>query len=487
MRLISTSFFLILLIFQLHANDLVGIKEIYIEEKIKSVDGEEFSNMIKLKEGDTYENKTETTAKFFISDKVGGSISKGGKFKLNAKDEQTKTKITLNLLSGTTRFRIKKLKKQDFKVKTPSAVAGVRGTSFSVYLNDNWEEIKLPEGELAVTDTNGKQVVLNAWDKVTIKKGGIGKPKRMDGKEQEQEVNKILSEATFRNFNLEKAFEKEKKEKEIFKQNEIKYMKSSLESIDTKINKELKKKKKLNDEEAIKKLNKMRYDYADYDYQYNHLGLSDMFSAMYKKKDAYINKKISILTKLKEYILKVYDNEIKKAKQNKEFSYVIELEEEKFKYNNNQFGFTINPKNYTKTNLNIQSIEVPSFLIFHKDNEVCCSVIKDKTPDMFSHFRIIPGLAGGKSISFESIHKKGFYLRNFNFKIDLQQPGIEKDFKKNASFIMKPGLYDYNLVSFQSVNHPNHYICLNGNKLYIREGWGETYRKGCTWRILTDN
>jgi hypothetical protein len=291
------------------SDDLVGIKEITIEEEITSAEGTHKSRF-QLKEGKTYTNETEKPAKFFVSDKVGGALSKGSKLKLFTKNDQKKTKVTLNLLKGTAHFRVKKLKRQEFKVKTPSAVAGVRGTIFTIHLNDDKEEVKLPEGELSIKDNTGQEEILKDGNKISIKNNIVAKPIKMDKVEIDNQKKLIITATNFRNFKIEKAIEKYEKEKKYF--NEKKDTLKSKESlkINKELDKELKKAKKKGDLKQIDSLNKLRTDHnlnSD-----NFPGVKKLIDGKNKKLTITVSKYQPKVDKVKVSLLKTFDSEIKK-------------------------------------------------------------------------------------------------------------------------------------------------------------------------------
>jgi ferric-dicitrate binding protein FerR (iron transport regulator) len=85
----------------------------------------------------------------------------------------------VNLLSGTFNFVIVRPLTQlltRFKIHTPTAVAAVRGTEFSVSVDENRTVFQVTEGLLAVSDINGENTVqVSAGYQTTVTKNGPSK------------------------------------------------------------------------------------------------------------------------------------------------------------------------------------------------------------------------------------------------------------------------------------------------------------------------
>ncbi len=76
-----------------------------------------------------------------------------------------------NLLNGNVIARLKKLpKKTRFEIQTPVAIAGARGTAFSVSASDGKSDIVVMESKVSITSRENlhKSVVSEAYKKVTI-------------------------------------------------------------------------------------------------------------------------------------------------------------------------------------------------------------------------------------------------------------------------------------------------------------------------------
>jgi hypothetical protein len=75
-----------------------------------------------------------------------------------------------------------------------------------------------------------------------------------------------------------------------------------------------------------------------------------------------------------------------------------------------------------------------------------------------SQFRIVPGLAGGGSVSLESTNYPGSYLRHRNNEAWVDRADGTALFNADASFQRRSGLADATGVSFESVNFPGRYL-----------------------------
>lgn len=115
-------------------------------------------------------------------------------------------KINLDLNMGRTFIKVKKVSGVDtnFNVKTPTAVAGVRGTEFIIQVNqDSSSVITLLSGSLEVTADQGVSTMeQNQW--ITINPGQGGPPPMptaapadvlLQGKAESAEIQKIDSDA----------------------------------------------------------------------------------------------------------------------------------------------------------------------------------------------------------------------------------------------------------------------------------------------------
>jgi hypothetical protein len=83
-------------------------------------------------------------------------LSKGSSLAMGGREKDGSTKTFFTLLSGQVMARVKKLSASDtFQISTPTAIAGVRGTAFSVSVADSGDShIGVEEGSVEVGDAD---------------------------------------------------------------------------------------------------------------------------------------------------------------------------------------------------------------------------------------------------------------------------------------------------------------------------------------------
>ncbi len=117
--------------------------------------------------------------------------------------------------------------------------------------------------------------------------------------------------------------------------------------------------------------------------------------------------------------------------------------------------------------VSLRSINFPDRLIRHMN---FLGELTRVVSDLDKHdatFTIVPGLADGRFISFQSVNIPGHFLRHQGFRLTLHlRPGIfdpshpppPDPFFADATFIMEPGLADASAVSFRSLNFNDRFI-----------------------------
>lgn len=104
----------------------------------------------------------------------------------------------MNLWTGKMYARAQKLKTDDssFEIRTPTAIAGVRGTKLSVEVGaDEASSIMCFDGLVAVRGAAGGEVLLQRKQKTTVTKDQPPrKPQNLDGEEQQEveEINEVI-------------------------------------------------------------------------------------------------------------------------------------------------------------------------------------------------------------------------------------------------------------------------------------------------------
>jgi hypothetical protein len=98
-----------------------------------------------------------------------------------------------------------------------------------------------------------------------------------------------------------------------------------------------------------------------------------------------------------------------------------------------------------------------------------------------------PGLADSQLVSFESVNYPGHYLRHQDFRLKLQKSDGSQLFRQDATFKLGPGLADGSWSSFESINYPGHFIRHRNFHLYLERGNDDLFRKDSTFRISPPN
>ncbi|MEW6041932.1 MAG: FecR family protein, partial [Elusimicrobiota bacterium] len=132
----------------------------------------------------------------------GHSIRVGGNTAVTLSD-LTSEKIQISLEKGNVRSKVKKLLKAKFYgVKTPTAVAAVRGTDFNVAYENQVTKVEVFEGVVSAREEKtGGEVQVQAGEFTTVESGKEpAKPQTMPEKSEstapgEQSKNEIKSEA----------------------------------------------------------------------------------------------------------------------------------------------------------------------------------------------------------------------------------------------------------------------------------------------------
>lgn len=125
---------------------------------------------IALADGDMLDLKTPMGDVLNFKDKTYATLSKLAQ---NGADKQ----VEINMPLGKIECDVKKLSKESsFQVRTPSAVAGVRGTKFGVQINESGTvSVSVTEGLVAVQPTSGgsggPSIPVSSGQKASVKSG----------------------------------------------------------------------------------------------------------------------------------------------------------------------------------------------------------------------------------------------------------------------------------------------------------------------------
>ena len=145
----------------------------------------------------------------------------------------------------------------------------------------------------------------------------------------------------------------------------------------------------------------------------------------------------------------------------------------------NHSAFAYNPYVYS-----FASYNYPEHFIRHQNYLGEISKISSDLDKKDATFRIVRGLAGTCN-SFESVNYPGYYLRHQNYRVKLNKAENNDLFQKDATFCMRDGLADTELISFESYNYPDHYIRHKNYHLYIEKDKGDLFNKDATFKRTT--
>ncbi|MDQ2585019.1 glycoside hydrolase family 43 protein [Saccharothrix yanglingensis] len=107
------------------------------------------------------------------------------------------------------------------------------------------------------------------------------------------------------------------------------------------------------------------------------------------------------------------------------------------------------------------------------------------SPVQDSQFRVVPGLAGSGTVSFQSVNHPGHYLRHYGFDFVLAADDGTATFRGDATFRQVAGLASASWASFQSYNHPDRYIRHYSYQLRLDPITDAVGRADATFRVTS--
>lgn len=123
--------------------------------------------------GSEVRTSASSTAELRFSDGSRVLLAAGTSFKIDKTDSQ-ESSFSLGL--GKIRAAFSGLLSSRVRIRTPTAVAAVRGTVFELGADSKGSEITMAEGVLEVTDNKGKEAVLTSEETLRIGENGMEKP-----------------------------------------------------------------------------------------------------------------------------------------------------------------------------------------------------------------------------------------------------------------------------------------------------------------------
>ncbi|MFE2941898.1 glycoside hydrolase family 43 protein [Streptomyces sp. NPDC059255] len=100
-----------------------------------------------------------------------------------------------------------------------------------------------------------------------------------------------------------------------------------------------------------------------------------------------------------------------------------------------------------------------------------------------SQWKLVPGLADGSGVSFQSVNYPTRYLRHYNYQLQLDADDGTSTFAGDATFYRTAGLADAGWSSFRSYNNPTRYIRHADYVLRVDPVSTTTERQDATFRV----
>jgi ferric-dicitrate binding protein FerR (iron transport regulator) len=126
---------------------------------------------VTLQQGDKVTTGADAQVEVFLKGQGIVRLSENSELALSVLGEGNNTQLGLN--SGTGAFFLKKMDRAgDFKVQAPTAVAGVRGTTFLMSVPEaGTTRIALYDGAIAVNNDKGKELVIDKPGEINVRSG----------------------------------------------------------------------------------------------------------------------------------------------------------------------------------------------------------------------------------------------------------------------------------------------------------------------------
>ncbi|MDC0713168.1 glycoside hydrolase family 43 protein [Stigmatella sp. ncwal1] len=131
----------------------------------------------------------------------------------------------------------------------------------------------------------------------------------------------------------------------------------------------------------------------------------------------------------------------------------------------------------------LQSFNFQTYFVRHYNYQA--RIEQNVSPAEDSQFRIVPGLADGSAVSFESVNLPGYFLRHSNNVLVLVKNDGTDQFKQDATFRDVAGLANASWTSYQSYNVPGSYIRHYNYTLRIEPITTSVAQSDATFREIT--
>jgi ubiquitin-protein ligase len=135
--------------------------------------------------------------------------------------------------------------------------------------------------------------------------------------------------------------------------------------------------------------------------------------------------------------------------------------------------------------LSLESLNSPKTYVRSRDGLGFITEISTELDRKDASWVVCPGLAGGDTVSFRSVNDPKQYLRHQDGRIKLHDFEDADLFKQDASFKQVNGLGKGGWVSFESVNYPGCFLRHKDEELWAERNDGsELFAKDATFRIV---
>jgi hypothetical protein len=132
----------------------------------------------------------------------------------------------------------------------------------------------------------------------------------------------------------------------------------------------------------------------------------------------------------------------------------------------------------------LESFTFEDYFVRTADDRAMISLIQTGWDMDEATFRMVPGLADDRCVSFESSLYPGSFLRHENGEVWLDEGSSHPLFLEDATFCPRQGLADARALSFEACNFPGMFLHHTDDFLYVGEGSGWAYEEDSTF-ILT--
>lgn len=129
----------------------------------------------------------------------------------------------------------------------------------------------------------------------------------------------------------------------------------------------------------------------------------------------------------------------------------------------------------------LQSFNFQDRYVRHADFDV--RIDPNVSPVADSQFRLVPGLTGSSTVSFQSVNYPEYYLRHVDYDFVLARYDGSAQFQSDATFRQVAGLASSSWSSFQAYNFPDRYIRHYAYQLRLDTITTATARDDATFRV----